>query len=69
MVGKVGQRFFPVVEFIWAVADGATPQNSMIGGLKYQINKYAAVGIGYQVPVTDAREFTHQVLLHADLEW
>jgi hypothetical protein len=69
MVGKVGQRLFPVVEFIMAAAKGATPQNSMIGGLKYQINRYAAVGIGCQVPVTKAKEFTHQVLLQTDLEW
>jgi hypothetical protein len=69
MVSKVGQRLFPVVEFIWAAAKGATPQNTMIGGLKYRINKYAVFGIGYQVPVTEAKEFTHQVLLQTDLEW
>jgi len=69
IVGKVSERLFPVVEFIWAVAEGATPQNSMIGGLKYQINSFVAVGVGYQVPVTEAREFTHQVLLQTDLEW
>jgi len=69
MVGKVSQRLFPVVEFIFAAAEGATPQNSMIGGLKYRINKYTAFGIGYQFPVTEAREFNHQVLLQMDLEW
>ena len=47
MVGKVGQRLFPVVEFIFAAAEDAPPQDSMIGGLKYRINKYTAFGIGY----------------------
>jgi hypothetical protein len=69
MVGKVGQRLFPVVEFIFTAAEGAPPQDSMIGGLKYRINKYTAFGIGYQFPVTVAREFNHQVLLQMDIEW
>jgi len=69
MVGKVSQRLFPVVEFILAAAKGATPQNSMIGGLKYRINRNTVFGIGYQVPVTESKEFTHQVLLQIDLEW
>jgi len=69
MVGKVGQRFFPIIEFILAAAEGATPQNSMIGGLKYRINRNTVFGIGYQFPVTEAREFNHQILLQMDLEW
>jgi hypothetical protein len=69
MVGKVGQRLFPVVEFIFAASEGATPQNSMIGGLKYRINRYTVLGMGYQAPVTKAKEFTHQLLLQTDLEW
>jgi hypothetical protein len=69
MVGKVGQRLFPVVEFIMAAAEGAKPQNSMIGGLKYRINRNTVLGIGYQVPVTESKEFTNQVLLQMDLEW
>jgi hypothetical protein len=69
MVGKVGQRLFPVAEFIFSATEGATPQNSVIGGLKYRINKHTVFGVGYQVPVTEAREFTHQVLLQTDFEW
>jgi hypothetical protein len=69
MVGKVGQRLFPVAEFVLAAAKDAPPQNSMIGGLKYQINRYIVFGIGYQFPVTKAKEYTHQVLLQTDLEW
>jgi hypothetical protein len=69
MVGKVGQHLFPVVEFIFAGANGAKAQNSMIGGLKYRFNKNIVFGIGYQVPVTEAREFDHQVLVQTDLEW
>src|SRR5450759_3672504 len=69
MVGKVGQRVFPVVEFIFTAAKGAKPQNSVIGGLKYRINRHAVFGIGYQVPVTETKEFTHQVLLQTDIEW
>jgi hypothetical protein len=69
LVGKVGQRLFPVVEFILAAANGAKPQNSMIVGLKYRINKNIVFGIGYQVPVTQAREFTHQIFFQTDLEW
>jgi hypothetical protein len=68
-VGKVGQRLFPVVEFIFAASKDAAPQNSMIGGLKCRINGYIVFGIGYQAPVTKAREFTDQVLLQTDLEW
>ena len=69
LVGKVNQHLFPVVEFILASAKDATPQNSMIGGLKYRINKTIVFGIGYQVPVTHSKEFTHQVLLQTDVEW
>jgi hypothetical protein len=69
MVDNVGQRLFPVIEFIFAASKSATPQNSMIGGLKYRINGYTVFGVGYQAPVTKTKEFTHQVLLQADLEW
>lgn len=69
MVCKVDQHLFPVAEFIFAASKGATPENSMIGGVKYQINRFAALGMGYQVPVTEAREFTHQILVQLDLEW
>ncbi len=69
LVGKVGQRLFPVVEFILAAANGAKPQNSIIGGLKYRINKNIVFGMGCQIPVTEAREFAHQLLLQTDLEW
>ena len=69
MVGMVGQRFFPVAEFILSATKGAKPQNSMIGGLKYRIDRNTVFGIGYQVPVTESKEFTHQVLLQIDHEW
>ncbi|MDD5772663.1 MAG: hypothetical protein PHX78_04260 [bacterium] len=69
IVGKIGQRFFPVAEFVFAAAKDATPNNSIIEGIKYQINKSVAVGLGYQVPVTSAKEFTDQVLFQTDIEW
>ena len=69
VVGKVGQRFCPIVEFTSAAAKDAKPQNSVIGGLKYRINKATALGIGLQIPVTDDREFANQVLVQTDLEW
>lgn len=69
VVGKVGQRVFPVVEFVLATAKDIAPENSMIVGLKYQIIKPVALGLGYQFPVTEARGFTDQILLQTDLEW
>jgi hypothetical protein len=69
VAGKAGQRLFPVIEFILATANNAKPQNSMIGGLKYRLNKNIVFGIGYQVPVTEVKEFTHQVLFQTDIEW
>ncbi|MCX5656637.1 MAG: hypothetical protein NTZ48_00140 [Candidatus Omnitrophica bacterium] len=69
LVGKVGQRLFPVVEFILAADKDAKPQNSMIWGLKYRVNRHTVLGIGYQVPVTESKEFAHQVLLQTDIEW
>ena len=69
IVGKVGRRFFPVAEFILGAARDSQPQNTMIGGLKYRLNNNTAVGIGYQFPVTDAREYNNQILLQTDFEW
>jgi hypothetical protein len=69
IVGKVNQHLFPVVEFILAAAKDVKPHNSIIGGLKYRINKYTVFGAGYQVPVTRAKEFGRQVLLQTDFEW
>ncbi len=69
LVSKIGQRLFPVVEFILAAANGSKPQNSMIGGLKYRINRNIVIGIGYQIPATVSKEFTHQIFLQTDLEW
>jgi hypothetical protein len=69
LVGKAGKHLFPVVEFIMAAANNAKPQNSVIGGLKYRSNKNIVFGTGYQIPVTQAREFTRQILFQTDLEW
>ena len=69
VVGKTDQRFFPVVEFVLATAKDIEAENSMIVGLKYQINKPIALGLGYQFPVTETKEFTQQVMLQTDLEW
>ena len=69
IVAKVGQSYFPVVEFIMAASRGATPINSMIGGLKYKVNKSTVIGLALQLPVTESKEFTHQVILQTDIEW
>jgi len=69
LVGKIGQHLFPVFEFILASAKGEKPQNSVIGGLKYRINKNIVFGIGYQFPVTQVREFARQIFFQTDLEW
>ena len=69
IVAKIGERFFPVVEFIGGAAKGALPENSVIGGLKYRFKKNLVGGVGYRVPVASAREFNNQVMVQMDIEW
>jgi hypothetical protein len=68
-VVKVGTRFFPVVEFIGEAAEGSSPLYTALGGLKGRINEHFLVGLAYEVPTSDEREFDYQILLQTDVEW
>lgn len=68
-VAKIGERFFPVVEFISEAAKEALPLNTMLAGLKSRISKYVLLGVAYKMPVSHEKEFDSQLFVQTDIEW
>jgi hypothetical protein len=68
VVGKIGKLFFPIGEFVTGTAKDVRAQNTVIGGMKFIITKNFTLGLGYQFPVTDLRDYDRQILLQIDIE-
>ena len=69
LVARAGMRLFPVVEFIGEGAEGSPSLYSALGGLKARISEHLLVGLAYELPTSDAREFDYRLLLETDIEW
>ena len=68
-VVRVGERFFPVVEFIGEGQEGSLPLFTALGGIKSRLSEHLLVGLACEVPTSDAKEFDYQIILETDVEW
>lgn len=69
VVVRVGGRFYPVVELFSEAIPGEKPLINLLGGVKMKVNDKLMLGIGLQSPVTDAKDYTWQLLFQPDIEW
>lgn len=69
IVYKISNRLFFVLESIGEKMNMETPAINLIGGLKLKVQKYLTLGIGYQQPITNKKDFTSQYIFQPSSEW
>lgn len=69
LVARVAKGIFPVVEVLGAGGSGTPTMFGLLVGLKVHVREGINLGVAYQFPLTDSREFTSRVLLQPEFEW
>ena len=69
LVYKVIKKIFFVVEILGEKMLDEQAIINLLGGVKIMLNKIFILGIGYQFPVTNNREFSSQFIFQPDMEW
>jgi len=68
-VVKVGNRIFPVLEIFGEALPHEQPMVNILGGIKVQVSKKLTLGVAFQAPVTERKDFTWQIIFQPDIEW
>ena len=68
LVYKIGKRIFIVAEIQGEKMPAETTALNLLGGIKVKVNKYLILGLGYQQPISGARDFSSQYIFQPDLE-
>ena len=69
IVLRVGKQYFPVFEILGEGARGERPIVNLLGGLKVRVSKNLILGFAVQVPVTNRKDFSSQLVFGPDIEW
>lgn len=69
LVTGLTKRIFPVVELLGMGATGSPTVVNMLIGVKVRVRDGFLLGLAFQQPLTDAREFSSQLVLQPDIEW
>lgn len=69
LVVKAGRYVSPVVEFLGEGGKGQASAINMLAGIKVRLREGILFGLAYQLPLTDTREFTNQVVFGPDFGW
>lgn len=69
LVLPVGKQYFPVFEILGEGARGERPIVNLLGGLKVRVSKNLILGFAVQVPVTNRKDFSSQLVFQPDIEW
>jgi len=69
LVYKLSKKIFFVVEVFGEKMPDEQAIINLLGGVKIVVNKNFILGIGYQFPVTNNREFSSQYIFQPDMEW
>ena len=69
LVYKLSKKIFFVIEVLGEKMPDEQAIINLLGGVKIVLNKNFILGIGYQFPVTNNREFSSQYIFQPDLEW
>lgn len=63
-------KFFGyAVEFLGEGGKGLAGAINMLAGIKVRVREGILFGLAYQLPLTDRREFTNQVVFGPDFGW
>ena len=68
-VTKIGTRIFPVVEIFAEALPQEKPIVNVLGGVKVKVSKKLILGIAFQAPVTEKKDFSWQLIFQPDIEW
>lgn len=69
LVLRAGKQYFPVFEVLGEGMRGDRPIVNLLGGLKVRLNKNLILGFAVQVPVTNRKDFSTQMVFQPDIEW
>ena len=69
LVVKAGRYVSPVVEFLGEGGVGQTSAINMLAGIKVRVREGILLGIAYQIPITERKEFTRQLAFGPDFGW
>lgn len=69
IVLRLGKRYFPVFEILGEGMHGERPIVNLLGGFKVRMNKNLTLGFALQVPVTNRKDFSTQLVFQPDIEW
>lgn len=69
LVAGVTKRIYPVVEVLGMGASGSPTIVNMLTGVKVRVREGFLLGFAFQLPLTDARDFSSQLALQPDIEW
>ncbi|MEO5814950.1 MAG: hypothetical protein ABIT20_06690 [Gemmatimonadaceae bacterium] len=69
LVARVAKGVFPVVEVLGEGGSGATAAIGLLVGLKMRVREGIHLGVAYQVPLSNRRDFASRALLQPEFEW
>ncbi|MEP6795714.1 MAG: hypothetical protein ABJB16_15400 [Saprospiraceae bacterium] len=69
LVYKIYKNIFLVGEIQGEKLAGESIALNLVGGVKVKINNYLIIGLGYQAPITDNKDFSSQYILQPNFEW
>jgi len=69
IVLRAGKQYFPVFEILGEGMRGERPIVNLLGGLKVRVSKVLILGFAVQVPVTNRKDFSSQLVFQPDIEW
>ena len=68
-VAKVGSRIFPIVEIFAEALPHEKPIINVLGGVKVKVSKKLLLGVAFQAPVTEQKDYSWQLIFQPDIEW
>lgn len=69
LVLKASRYLFPAIEILGEGGKGQSSVVSGLFGLKVRVNELITLGVAYQVPLTDRKEFSSQLAFGSDFGW
>lgn len=69
LVARFSQRVFPVVEVLGEGGRGMSPTINLLGGIKVRLREGIVFGLAYQLPVSQRKDFSSQIVGMPELEW
>lgn len=69
LVVRANRYVFPVLEILGQGGTGEASVVNVLGGFKVRLRDWLTGGVGIQIPLTTARNFSSQLAVGPDIEW